>query len=123
MGAATSPKCEYFSGDRPLPANSFETMERRSKPRSGSLEFVVNIAVCVSFVTVSVSTQGVNHELYRHRPPQADYQRVRQEPRAQGPQTTIAQLRRTRQDRCLFPRMGRVSGGRRGDGQLRVAVA
>src|SRR5262249_52066717 len=31
-------------------------------------------------VTVSVSTQGANHELYRHRPPQEDYQRMRGQP-------------------------------------------
>src|SRR6516162_2353887 len=44
-------------------------------------------------VTVSVSTQGANHELYRHRPPQEDYQRVRGQPRAKGPQAADAELR------------------------------
>src|SRR6516225_2862358 len=95
---------------------------RRSKPRSGCLGYVVNIG---SFVSTNrfVSTQGVNRELYRHRPPQKDYQCLRDEPRSKSAQAANPALPRTEADCGLLPTVGSVSGGGGGHGQLRVAVA
>jgi hypothetical protein len=80
-------------------------METRSKPRSGYLGYVVNIG---SFVSANrfVSTQGANHELYRHRPPQKDYQCLRDEPRSQSAQAANPALPRTEADCGLLPTVG-----------------
>src|SRR5262249_36780311 len=50
----------------------FETMEKEVEAGSGALGFVVN-QLQSAVTTAPLSTQGVHHELRRHRPPQEDY--------------------------------------------------